>query len=163
MSSYSGNFDLATTSTPPVWFGRVVSKESWTGNIASSKFDKSSKPKGWGYRYRVRIFHWNTGDKNALPDDQCIMANVILPVTAGSGLGGSATTPSIEPGTMVTGFFLDGMGAQEAYITGILINSNNNVPKKQGNGLTSGFDIFNDTYKDGTNPSKVPHDRIVKK
>lgn len=157
----SSNFESDFITHPPRWFGRVVSKESWTGNIASEKFTDIKSPKGWGYRYKVRIFSWYTGDTNLIPDDQLPMANVVLPVTAGSGLGGSGMTPSIEPGSIVTGFFMDGDGGQEPYIDGILANSNNNAPKKQGSGPTAGYAIFNDTYKDGTNPSKVPHDRII--
>ncbi len=125
-------FDSEFVTHPPRWFGRVVSKESWTGNIASEKFDNAGDVKGWGYRYKVRIFSWHTGDKNVIPDEQLVMANTVLPTTAGSGLGGSGMTPSIEPGSVVTGFFMDGMGGQEPYIDGILGNSNNNVPKQQG-------------------------------
>lgn len=125
-------FDSEYLTHPPVWFGRVVSKESWSGNIASEVFDNISDQKGWGYRYKVRILSWHTGDKDKVSDDQLVMANVCMPVTAGSGLGGSGTTPSIEPGTMVKGFFMDGMGGQEPYIEAILGNSNNNVPKQQG-------------------------------
>ena len=154
----SSNFESDFITHPPRWFGRVVSKESWTGNIASEKFTDIKSPKGWGYRYKVRIFSWYTGDTNIIPDDQLPMANVVLPVTAGSGLGGSATTPSIEPGSIVTGFFMDGDGGQEPYIDGILANSNNDVPKKQGSGPTAGHTIFNDTYNE---KSKVPHDRII--
>jgi phage-related protein len=157
----SSNFESDFITHPPRWFGRVVSKESWTGNIASEKFTDIKSPKGWGYRYKVRIFSWYTGNPNLIPDDQLPMANVILPTTAGSGLGGSGMTPSIEPGSIVTGFFMDGDGGQEPWIDGILGNSNNNAPKKQGTGPTSGYNIFNDTYKDGTNPSKVPDDRII--
>ena len=245
-----GLFDSEFTTHPPRWFGRIVSKESWTGNIASETFDNVGDIKGWGYRYKVRIFGWHTGEKDVISDEQLVMANTVLPVTAGSGMGGSGTTPSIEPGSVVTGFFMDGMGGQEAYIDGILGNSNNNVPKQQGGKSPSeavssklppapanvdqlsetslkrllnpartptaaefkaaseartkavaaglppaeverqvlaatvkasrspaasansqsqtqtkniGYAIFNDTYKDGTNPSKVPHDRIVGK
>lgn len=128
----SGVFDSEFLTHPPRWFGRVVSKESWADNIAKEKFDQLSSIQGWGYRYKVRIFSWHTGDKNVVPDEQLVMANVVLPVTAGSGLGGSVQTPSIEPGSIVTGFFMDGMGGQEPYIDGILGNSNNNVPKQQG-------------------------------
>lgn len=125
-------FDSEFVTHPPIWFGRVVSKESWSGNIASEKFDNISDVKGWGYRYKVRIFSWHTGDKDSVPDEQLVMANVCLPVTAGSGLGGAGITPSIEPGSVVRGFFMDGMGGQEPYIDAILGNSNNNVPKEQG-------------------------------
>lgn len=128
----SGVFDSEFLTHPPRWFGRIVSKESWADNIAKEKFDQLSSIQGWGYRYKVRIFSWHTGDKNEIPDDQLVMANVVLPVTAGSGLGGASQTPSLEPGSVVTGFFMDGMGGQEPYIDGVLGNSNNNVPKQQG-------------------------------
>ena len=150
MSTYSGNFDLNNVSFFPTWFGRVVSSESWQDNIEASQF-KPTKKKGWGYRYRIRYMGLHTGSTQDLPDEQLPMANVILPVTAGSGLGGSFDTPAILAGTIVTGFFADGMAGQEPYITGILINSNNDVPKKQPKDDTGGHQLFNDTYK-GTNP-----------
>jgi hypothetical protein len=79
------------------------------------------------------------------------MANVIMPVTAGSGLGGFIDTPTLSAGTIVTGVFLDGMAGQEPYIDGILINSNNEVPKQQPKDEIGGLQLFNDTYK-GTTP-----------
>jgi hypothetical protein len=79
------------------------------------------------------------------------MANTVLPVTAGSGLGGFIDTPTLSAGSVVTGFFLDGMAGQEPYIDGILINSNNEVPKQQPKDETGGLQLFNDTYK-GTSP-----------
>ena len=39
-----------------------------------------------------------------------------MPVTAGSGHGGASITPSIESGSVVFGFFMDGMAGQEGYI-----------------------------------------------
>lgn len=125
-------FDSEFLTHPPRFFGRIVSKESWAGNIASEQFGNVSDLKGWGYRYKVRIFSWHTGDKNTIPDEQLVMANIVMPVTSGSGMGGAVMTPSLEPGSVVTGFFMDGMGGQEPYIDGVLGNSNNNVPKKQG-------------------------------
>lgn len=150
MNQYSGNFDLSTISALPRWFGRVVSSTSWQDNIESSHFDPKDQ-KGWGYRYRVRYFGLHSGSTEELPDDQLPMANVVMPVTSGSGLGGFIDTPSISAGTIVTGFFLDGMSGQEPYIDGILINSNNEVQKSQPKDLTGGLQLFNDTYN-GSNP-----------
>lgn len=150
MNQYSGNFDLSTVSALPRWFGRVVSSTSWQDNIESSHFDPKDQ-KGWGYRYRVRYFGLHSGSTEELPDDQLPMANVVMPVTSGSGLGGFIDTPVISSGTIVTGFFLDGMAGQEPYIDGILINSNNEVQKSQPKDLTGGLQLFNDTYK-GSNP-----------
>jgi hypothetical protein len=150
MNQYSGNFDLNTVSSLPRWFGRVVSSVSWQDNIESAHFEPKNQ-KGWGYRYRIRYFGLHSASTQDLPDEQLPMANVILPVTAGSGLGGFGDTPSLSAGSIVTGFFLDGMAGQEPYIDGVMINSNNTVPKKQAQEPTGGLQLFNDTYK-GTNP-----------
>ncbi len=150
MNQYSGNFDLSTVSSLPRWFGRVVSSESWQDNIESEHFDPENQ-KGWGYRYRVRYFGLHSGNTQELPDDQLPMANVIMPVTSGSGLGGFVDTPSLSAGTIVTGFFLDGMAGQEPYIDGVLINSNNEVQKSQPQDEIGGLQLFNDTYK-GSSP-----------
>lgn len=150
MNAYSGNFDINRVSALPTWFGRVVSSASWQDNIEASHFDPKNK-KGWGYRYRVRYIGLHSPSTQDLPDDQLPMANVVVPVTAGSGIGGFVDTPSISAGSIVVGFFADGMGGQEPYITGILINSNNEVPKEQPKDQLGGLQLFNDTYK-GTNP-----------
>jgi len=150
MNAYSGNFDLSTVSALPRWFGRVVSSVSWQDNIEAAHFDPKDQ-KGWGYRYRIRYFGLHSGNTQELPDEQLPMANVIMPVTAGSGLGGFIDTPTISAGTIVTGIFLDGMAGQEPYIDGILINSNNSVQKSQPKDQTGGLQLFNDTYK-GSNP-----------
>ena len=150
MKEYSGNFDLNNISSLPRWFGRIVSSVSWQDNIEASHFDPENQ-KGWGYRYRVRYFGLHSPNTNDIPDEQLPMANVIMPVTAGSGLGGFIDTPALSAGSIVTGFFLDGMGGQEPYIDGVLINSNNSVQKSQPKDETGGLQLFNDTYK-GTNP-----------
>ncbi len=150
MNAYSGNFDLNTISSLPRWFGRVVSSVSWQDNIEAQHFDPKNQ-KGWGYRYRVRYFGLHSASTQELPDEQLPMANVIMPVTSGSGLGGFIDTPALSAGTIVTGIFLDGMAGQEPYIDGILINSNNAVQKSQPKDETGGLQLFNDTYK-GTSP-----------
>ena len=147
MTQYSGNFDLNTVSALPRWFGRVVSSSSWQDNIEAEHFSPEQQ-KGWGYRYRVRYFGLHSGSTQDLPDEQLPMANVILPVTAGSGLGGFIDTPTLSAGTIVTGFFLDGMAGQEPYIDGVLINSNNSVQKSQPKDETGGLQLFNDTYNE---------------
>ena len=130
----------------PRWFGRIVSSETWQDNIVPHTFSDPDEIKGWAFRYKVRIFSWNTGDPGVVPDEQLHMANVVLPVTAGSGHGGYFETPSLAAGSVVTGFFLDGEGGQEPYIDGVLANASNNVPKKQGTGPIAGYQQFNDTY-----------------
>lgn len=149
MNEYSGNFDLIANPYRVRWEGRVVSSVSWHDNIESELFSEKEQQKGWGYRFRVRYIGFHSPSTQDLPDDQLPMANVVLPVTAGSGLGGFHETPSISAGTLVTGFFMDGVAGQEPYIDGILINSNNEVPKEQPKDATGGLQLFNDTYKEG--------------
>jgi hypothetical protein len=117
---------------PPWWLGRVEAKETWNDNIAGETFTNVADIKGWGHRYKVRIFNWHTGDLDKLPPKDMAFCQVVMPVTAGSGHGGSSQTPSIESGSIVFGFFMDGMAGQEGYIMGLLGNSNNNVPKERG-------------------------------
>ena len=128
----SGVFESDFTTQPPRWWGRIVSKESYSKNTDASTFQGVYEKPGWGYRYKVRIFSWHSGKVTEVRDIDLPMANVVLPVTAGSGIGGAAMSPSLEPGSIVTGFFMDGIGGQEPWIDGVLGNSNNNVPKKQG-------------------------------
>ena len=139
-------FDPEFVSVLPRWFGRVVSSESWQDNMVPNNFDTEEEIKGWGYRYKVRVFSWHTGDKNIVPDEYLTTANVILPVTAGSGHGGYVETPSIAAGSVVTGWFMDGVGGQELYIDGVLGNSNNDVPKRQPGGPNGGYQQGCDTY-----------------
>jgi hypothetical protein len=117
---------------PPWWIGRVEDKETWNDNIQGETFTNVADIKGWGHRYKVRVFNWHTGDISKLQPDEMAYCQVIMPVTAGSGHGGAAQTPSIESGSIVFGFFMDGMAGQEGYIVGVLGNSNNNVPKERG-------------------------------
>ena len=117
---------------PPWWLGRVEAKETWNDNIAGETFTSVAGIEGWGHRYKVRVFNWHTGDLDKLPPKDMAFCQVVMPVTAGSGHGGASITPSIESGSVVFGFFMDGMAGQEGYIMGVLGNSNNNVPKERG-------------------------------
>jgi hypothetical protein len=149
MREYSGNFDLLNAVSSS-WWGRVVSSVSWQDNIESAHFDPKDQS-GWGYRYRIRYCGFHSPNTDDLPDEQLPMANVVLPVTAGSGLGGFIDTPVLSAGSLVTGYWADGPAGQEPYITGVFINSNNDAPKKQPKGDIGGLQLFNDTYS-GTTP-----------
>jgi hypothetical protein len=116
---------------PPWWIGRVESKTTWDENVQAETFEGLNAIKGWGHRYNVRVFNWHTGDVDKLKPEETVKAQVVMPVTAGSGHGGASITPSIESGSVVFGFFKDGMAGQEPYIVGVIGNSNNNVPKKR--------------------------------
>lgn len=127
----SALFDSEIFTHPTWWIGRVESKESWSDNIQGETFTNAAEIKGWGQRYKVRVFNWHTGDVNKVQPDQIPYMQVVMPVTAGSGHGGASNTPSIEAGSIAFGFFMDGMAGQEGYIVGLLGNSNNNVPKER--------------------------------
>jgi hypothetical protein len=126
------NFNPQFFMNPPWWLGRVEEKSTWNENIQGETFSSVGKIQGWSHRYKVRVFNWHTGDLAVLEPKDMAYCQVMLPVTAGSGHGGAAQTPSIESGTVVFGFFMDGMAGQEGYIIGVLPNSNNNVPKNRG-------------------------------
>ena len=150
MNHYSGNFDLNTCPTPVMFTGRIASSNSWQDNTEAAHFDPENQ-KGWGCRFRVRYTGLHSGNTEDLPDDQLPMANVIMPVTSGSGLGGGGDTTALTAGTLVWGFFMDGAAGQDPYIVGCLVNSNDDVTKKQPKDKLGGHQLFNDTYR-GTNP-----------
>lgn len=150
MSVNFSNFENEFINYTPRWFGRVEESVTWQENIEDELWTEPGQQRGWGYRYRVRIFGYHTGSQLDLPADQLVMANVVMPVTSGSSLGGFHDTPAISAGTIVTGFFIDGLSGQEPYIDGVLINSNNDVPKEPQPGKIGRFQLFNDTYQEGT-------------
>ena len=61
--------------------------------------------------------------KNFKSDEQLPMAEVMYPITAGSGHAGSHQTPNIQQGNYVLGFFKDGFEAQQPVIMGVLGNN----------------------------------------
>ena len=74
---------------------------------------------GWAWRYKVRILDKHTQDKNILPDEDLPWAQVVMPVTAGSGAANYATSPMINQGDTVTIEYYD-LDEQQPVITGVL-------------------------------------------
>lgn len=103
------------------WMGQVVDESCWQGN-SNSKIHERDDVAGWGKRYKVRIFGRDTEVKD-VPDDQLEMAEILYPVTAGSGHGGSYQTPNIRQGSYVVGFYKDGINGTEPIIMGCLGNN----------------------------------------
>lgn len=104
------------------WIGQVVDEVNWIGNINPKIHDRDDVP-GWGAcRCKVRIFGRDTQTKET-PDDVLEMAEVLLPVTAGSGHAGSVQSPNIRQGNYVVGFYKDGIDAREPIIFGVLPNN----------------------------------------
>ena len=131
MSSQGALFNTDTSGVNPtfMWFGQVVDESTWVENHAREDGLHSLRTRddfqGFGYRYKVRIFGRDLSEKNsdeATKDEELYMAEVSLPVTAGSGHGGSVQTPNLRQGNYVFGFYKDGIEATEPIIFGLLPN-----------------------------------------
>ena len=111
----------------------------WIGKVVSKKAQKQQLDgKGWGWRYKVRIFGTYSENDN-VPDDQVHNATVLFGVTDGSGFAGRLKSCKIAQHDLVFGFF---MAEDECYpvIIGLLSPTkayNKFVEKKMNGG--SGF------------------------
>jgi len=103
------------------WMGQVVDEANWQGNSNKKIHDRDDVP-GWGKRYKIRIFGRDTQVK-IVPDDELEMAEILYPVTAGTGHGGSYQAPNIRQGSYVVGFYKDGVNGTEPIIMGCLGNN----------------------------------------
>ena len=103
------------------WTGQVVDESTWVGNEVLQNHQKD-EVKGYGKRYRVRIFSRDSEVK-VVPDSQLDIADVVLPVTAGTGHGGYGETVCLSQGSWVTGWFLDGAEGRQPRILGCLPNN----------------------------------------
>ena len=107
-----------------LWFiGQVADDSTWRENQNPGKFEEVSEMPAWGYRYKVRIIGQHEQEESDVTAEQLPWAQVMYPVTAGSGHGGSYQTPAIKQGSFVFGFFLDGKDQQAPIIMGCLGNN----------------------------------------
>lgn len=121
------NSDTSGINLMYMWFGQIVDESTWVENLARKDGKHTLRSRddfqGYGYRYKVRIFGRDLEDKVlGTPDEELYMAEVSLPVTAGSGHGGSVQTPNLRQGNYVFGFYKDGVEATEPIIFGLLPN-----------------------------------------
>ncbi len=116
------------------WFiGQVADDSTWRENQNPGKFEKVSEMPAWGYRYKVRIIGHHDQDEADVTAEQLPWAQVMYPVTAGTGHGGSYQSPAIKQGSFVFGFFLDGKDQQTPIIMGCLgNNAKTKLERKQG-------------------------------
>lgn len=130
----SALFDQQSIGKGPfiTWRGQVVDDSVWRDNLNPKLHEdpqnsgKDNSSKAWGYRYKVRILGHQTEDKtNEVTDEELLMAEVMYPVTAGSGHAGSRQTPNIRMGDFVWGFFEDGLDGQRPIIMGVIGNNDN--------------------------------------
>jgi len=93
-----------------LYFGRIAPVEAQGTQVDGA---------GWAQRYKVRIFDKHTPDKSVLPDKDLPWAQVLLPVTAGSGGANYVQTPQLNVGDTVSIAYLD-RDEQQPVITGVL-------------------------------------------
>ena len=106
------------------WFiGQIADDSTWRENQNPGKFEEISEMPAWGYRYKVRIIGHHDQDESDVTAEELPWAQVMYPVTAGSGQGGSYQSPAIKQGMFVFGFFLDGKDQQTPIIMGCLGNN----------------------------------------
>ena len=106
------------------WFiGQVADDSTWRENQNPEKFEEISEMPAWGYRYKVRIIGYHDQEETEITAEELPWAQVMYPVTAGTGHGGSFQTPAIKQGSFVFGFFLDGKDQQTPVIMGCLGNN----------------------------------------
>jgi hypothetical protein len=117
------------------WVGQIADDSTWRDNILPGKFETANQIPGWGRRYKVRIIGLHDQGETEIKSDQLPWAQVMYPVTAGGGQGGSGQTPNLRQGNMVFGFFLDGQEQQVPVIMGVLgNNAQTQLATKTGDG-----------------------------
>ena len=105
------------------WVGQIPDDSTWRENINPGVYPQKDGQTGWGRRYKVRIIGIHDKDEETIPSDQLPWANVMYPVTAGSGAANAYQTPQIRQGNFVFGFYMDGQDQQVPVIAGILGNN----------------------------------------
>ena len=140
------------------WLGQVADSKSWRENQPKSHFKDRKDIPGWGYRYKVRIMGIHDAGEAIIESDQLPWAQVMYPITAGGGQGGSFQTPGIKQGCFVFGFFLDGSDEQVPIIMGVLGNNAKTIigetSKEGGEDSTFGAKSGNDDLSDPGDDNK---------
>ena len=154
------------------WIGQIADDSYWRDNIQSGKFEDKDSIPGWGRRYKVRIMGVHDQGETAIPPENLPWANVMYPITAGSGLANAFQTSALRQGMFVFGFWMDGQNMQTPVIMGVLGNNaqtplptgkidGNKVTNTQPGSLAfSGFAEGKDPKK-GTAKEKVPDEGLV--
>jgi len=122
------------------WHGVIVDDKYWAGCTDSDISNENSKihhaknlsnspKKGWGKRYKVAVVGRHYAVKGNLEEaDLLEMAEVVYPVTAGSGLGGTKQTSGLRQGAHVIGFYADGKEGRNPVILGSFGVNEQNEP-----------------------------------
>ena len=140
------------------WLGQIADSTTWRDNQPKGHFKDRKDIPGWGYRYKVRIMGIHDAGEAIIESDQLPWAQVMYPITAGGGQGGSFQTPGIKQGCFVFGFFLDGTDEQVPIIMGVLGNNAKTIigetSKEGGEDSTFGAKTGNDDISDPGDDNK---------
>ena len=144
-----------------IWWGMVVGGSEWEDNqkdepISKHKIHSRDDISGWGYRAKVAILGYDPRlvKENTIKNSELVMAEVMLPVTGGGGIGGGVQTPSIGNNSFVVGFYKDGVSAREPIIMGVLPNVAQSRLDEYNKPETVRYDASSG-YKDGKQPGPV--------
>ena len=106
------------------WIGQIADDSSWRDNILAGKFKSPNTIPGWGYRYKVRIMGRHDQSEETIETKDLPWAQVMYPVTAGTGMASAYQTPNIRQGMFCFGFYLDpGPKPKVPIIMGLLGNN----------------------------------------
>ena len=141
------------------WIGQVCDDSTWRENLNPEKFEKVDDIPGWGYRYKVRLMGHHDKDESDLEAKDLPWAQVMYPVTAGGGQGGSYQSPAIKQGNFVFGFFLDGKDQQTPIIMGILGNNAKTKLERKTGTEGSGGENFTPQSFHSKNQDEEPNEQ----
>ena len=146
------------------WFiGQIADDSTWRENQNPGKFEEISEMPAWGYRYKVRIIGHHDQDESDVTAEQLPWAQVMYPVTAGTGHGGSYQSPAIKQGSFVFGFFLDGKDQQTPIIMGCLgNNAKTKLERKMGTEGSGGKNFVPQSFHSIQQKISDFKDRVLK-
>ena len=147
-----------------LWFiGQVADDSTWRENQNPSKFQKTEDMPAWGYRYKVRIIGQHEQEESDVSAEELPWAQVMYPVTAGGGQGGSYMSPGIRQGNFVFGFFLDGKDQQVPIIMGVLgNNAKTKLERKMGTEGSGGKNFVPQSFHSIQQKLEDVADKILK-
>ena len=146
------------------WFiGQIADDSTWRENQNPAKFNKVEDIPAWGYRYKVRIGGQHEQEESDVSAEELPWAQVMYPVTAGGGQGGSYMTPALKQGMFVFGFFLDGKDEQTPIIMGVLgNNAKTKLERKMGTKGSGGKNFVPQSFHSIQQKVSDFKDRVLK-
>ena len=109
------------------WIGQIADDSVWRENIICAPFATEGENEGWGRRYKVRILGLHDQGETEIASKDLPWAQVMYPVTAGGFLANRGSTPNLQQGNMVFGFFMDGQAMTVPIIMGVIGNNAKNI------------------------------------